>query len=676
MATETEVILLDVQFDESIVQGAITSIQGYRNQIDVLKASQKELEAQGQKNSSQYIKQEAEIKTLSTQVRQNQRVVEANSSAQKKQEGYVNQLKKSITELTVQYDRLSKEELENVNVGGKLQKQIKAQSDELKKLKANIGDTRLEVGAYKEGFIEAGKQFNIAGVNVGNALKDIDEVSEKFFGTLITGFNQSTLKAKLFGTTLRTALTVTGIGLLIAAIGTLIAYWDDLIEVMGLAEDKSKSFFKTQQEGIEKNKELLEQYNKELEYQNQLLALQEGKEEDIFNNKRKFALINLNNLKTEQGNLASTINLLFKAVEIEQKRKDLSSITEKEFKEITRVLKESGTTASETLAIMRKQFADVSKEIVNASNALALLSAQQNKFRQDNQTVAAKTDAAITSQDDLTQLKAREDALAKINNAELNATEVHIKILRAGNELKRQEYEKDVRNKQQAEEAKRYAERATLEASKQILAAIAGLFDQATAENKFFALSAIGIDTAQAISALTARSEQNPANAVTFGGAAIEQYAAGIVRILNNIAQAKNLLNFALGGLVPPGLEGFAGGGLTGTRIMSHHGRPVTRANGDNRLATVKVGEVILNQRQQAALGGEMTFRKLGVPGFADGGFVARNLASQVNNNFDATLMTRSFENAMKKVKIFTRITDINKLNDRLTKTQVTSELR
>lgn len=62
---------------------------------------------------------------------------------------------------------------------------------------------------------------------------------------------------------------------------------------------------------------------------------------------------------------------------------------------------------------------------------------------------------------------------------------------------------------------------------------------------------------------------------------------------------------FATGGSVRPGSE------LPG---FSKHG--------DNTLALVKPGEVILNQRQQRSLGGASTFRKIGVPGFAEGGVV------------------------------------------------------
>lgn len=56
------------------------------------------------------------------------------------------------------------------------------------------------------------------------------------------------------------------------------------------------------------------------------------------------------------------------------------------------------------------------------------------------------------------------------------------------------------------------------------------------------ALAQIAIDTARAISSLTASSSANPANAVTFGGAGAAQFIAGFAQILANIAKAKVLL--------------------------------------------------------------------------------------------------------------------------------------
>jgi hypothetical protein len=63
------------------------------------------------------------------------------------------------------------------------------------------------------------------------------------------------------------------------------------------------------------------------------------------------------------------------------------------------------------------------------------------------------------------------------------------------------------------------------------------------------------------------------------------------------------------------------GGVVTGERVNQKQNIP-TRSNGDNVLAYVKRGEVVLNQRQQAMLGGSPTFRKIGIKGFAEGGIV------------------------------------------------------
>jgi hypothetical protein len=94
------------------------------------------------------------------------------------------------------------------------------------------------------------------------------------------------------------------------------------------------------------------------------------------------------------------------------------------------------------------------------------------------------------------------------------------------------------------------------------------------------------------------------------------------------IAIASGLANVAKINSTPA----FASGGLTGTRISPGMGSPISRSNGDNMLATVKTGEVILNERQQARLGGASTFARIGVPGFATGGITATNqVASQIN---------------------------------------------
>jgi hypothetical protein len=103
-------------------------------------------------------------------------------------------------------------------------------------------------------------------------------------------------------------------------------------------------------------------------------------------------------------------------------------------------------------------------------------------------------------------------------------------------------------NKEQLEEEKkvREAKYAIANMSVEALTNLGQAFikDQKKLEkfNKASALVQIGIDTAKAISALVAASNQNPANGVTGGLAGITQFASGILQITANIAKAKQLL--------------------------------------------------------------------------------------------------------------------------------------
>ena len=92
-------------------------------------------------------------------------------------------------------------------------------------------------------------------------------------------------------------------------------------------------------------------------------------------------------------------------------------------------------------------------------------------------------------------------------------------------------------------------------------------------------------------------------------------------------------------------ISGFIEGGL----IEESHGVPIKRSNGDNRLVTVKTGEVVMNEGQQAALkqqAGVDIFKRLRVPGFAtgglvlgDGGMTSRAMVNKVNNSFEIRQM-------------------------------------
>lgn len=84
-------------------------------------------------------------------------------------------------------------------------------------------------------------------------------------------------------------------------------------------------------------------------------------------------------------------------------------------------------------------------------------------------------------------------------------------------------------------------------------------------KNKAVVLAKIAADTAASISSLMAVAEANPLNTLTFGGAGLAQWIAGLARIAGNVAQAKKYL------------KGFYYGGSTGTGSSNEVAGPVHR---------------------------------------------------------------------------------------------------
>ncbi len=273
------------------------------------------------------------------------------------------------------------------------------------------------------------------------------------------------------------------------------------------------------------------------------------------------------------------------------------------------------------ILLAKEEAAEKKQAIVEAAKQT-----EEELFR-IKQDALAKNEELL--QRDLDNIQKKQDAEAALIASTLAAVEAEFA---AEDALILKDNERTLKA-QQNSEARAKSE---IGATKAIFSTLSELFKKGSKEQKSFALASIAIDTAEAIASLTAASEQNPANGFTFGAAGIAQFAAGIVRILANVGAAKGLIS------------GFANGGLTGTRISSGMGSPINRSNGDNMLATVKTGEVILNQSQQARLGGAATFAKIGVPGFATGGVTGTFETSQANATAS---QSRIFSNLMKAIE-------------------------
>lgn len=169
----------------------------------------------------------------------------------------------------------------------------------------------------------------------------------------------------------------------------------------------------------------------------------------------------------------------------------------------------------------------------------------------------------------------------------------------------------------------------------------------------------------QAIGSATIQAFASPESVATAGVAGAIKAGIIVGLIKGAFGVARSAINgFADGGLV----EGFAGGGLSGKRITSSDGKAIRRSNGDNILATVKTGEVILNERQQQALGGPSTFARIGVPGFAEGGAVSNQSfgLQAMRSNVQAEQGLQPIVEAIRDLQISVSVTEIQEVSKRL----------
>lgn len=180
------------------------------------------------------------------------------------------------------------------------------------------------------------------------------------------------------------------------------------------------------------------------------------------------------------------------------------------------------------------------------------------------------------------------------------------------------------------------------------------LLGEATAAGKTLAIASTIISTYQAAQQAFAALAGIPVVGPGLGAA-----AAGIA-IASGLDRVREITSVDV--------DGFAGGGLTGKKITSTDGRPIRRSNGDNLLATVKTGEVILNKRQQNALGGASTFRKIGVPGFADGGLAGMGVQSVRDTANIADAGLQPIVDAIKELQIQVSVTEISDVQSTLSK--------
>lgn len=170
-----EVIIFSVKIDQT---EALKESAEMTKQIEALTQAQKDLAATGDKTSVAYAENAAALRALKKEQSDVNRSIDNSVKSFNSANGSINQQRANLSLLTQQYNKLSKEERDNADVGGKLQKQIKSLSDELKGNEGAIGDNRRSVGDYTGSILEASKSIKIMGFDLGSIKEGLKKAKE------------------------------------------------------------------------------------------------------------------------------------------------------------------------------------------------------------------------------------------------------------------------------------------------------------------------------------------------------------------------------------------------------------------------------------------------------------------------------------------------------------------
>lgn len=152
MATNTTEKIISVKFDS---QQAVKGLMQLNQQIEQNNTDLKEMASAGQKGTKAYAQLEQETKALKNQKRDLSQMVQNEVKQQTTLDGSLRQLRAELSNLTKQYDALSKAERENVNVGGRLKNQINQVTKEIKNAEEGTQRYYRNVGNYQNAILGA-----------------------------------------------------------------------------------------------------------------------------------------------------------------------------------------------------------------------------------------------------------------------------------------------------------------------------------------------------------------------------------------------------------------------------------------------------------------------------------------------------------------------------------------
>lgn len=653
MAEETAILNFEV--DQS---KALKDLQRTEQAILNLKEEQKELNkeyAKGEIEQADYVRQniklQQSLKKETDQKNVLNKLIQTESNSR-------NAIKSRIASLTREYDNLNLSTATGIKRSKELEKELSDLNAQITKTSKSAGLFKDQIGNYPETFANLTQNIKISGFSIADLGKEIASfinpatAAVGVLGALFRAYTMSSKGARDlefaqnslsiaiqqsledFGDAARG--TEEEMGLLGKASFALNTY---LFGVSDAATAATKAIELQRLQLLEISRAFAQGFGKEDERVAEINRRIRDSEEEttatriiatdliterLENNKnRTIAVINaqIEAIKESSVNYKSNYQAQLQVAQLE------GEILDKQ-EEITGKLTENYNARLKLLELAKLE-ADARR--TGASQAIA--SGIEGEFLGVNQPDLARQIDPITEEKNN---KRAQDLINGRVQFEIDANKyLNDAILKMDREASIQK----MRNASDVAKAREAADRAALRSSVDLLTQTARLAKEGSELQRAAALFAIGVDTAEAIAALTAASEANTANPFTFGGAGISQFITGLARIIGNIATAKSYIG------------GFAEGGYTG-------------AGGKYETAgVVHRGEYVTPQEvmsMPAATPHIAALETMRTKGYADGGFAT-------NTNTYEAQQSLMIANAMKNMPpIYATWTEYKQVDNRM----------
>ncbi|GAB3889876.1 hypothetical protein GCM10028803_00370 [Larkinella knui] len=241
-------ILVEVKLDEAATEKRIVDLRQKLEELRSEKDRVKKEFKEGGISAEQYAKSLTRITresgAVTKEINSNHRALAQTDKANQTAVGSVDQLRAAISVQTAQWNALSREERNNAQIGGVLQKSIKDMTDEVKEASGSVGNFRDNVGDYAGGIERAitGNDSFFSSIRGGvGQLKSAASGALDYAKGLklsIEGAKGAEKASLAFGLSLKAM----GIGLIITLISGLITYLTKFDDGMDKVEQATAAF--------------------------------------------------------------------------------------------------------------------------------------------------------------------------------------------------------------------------------------------------------------------------------------------------------------------------------------------------------------------------------------------------------------------------------------------------